>query len=216
MTEPQTAEVALPSQGLARMLEPYRDRFEVDGPADQPVDLFMAQAFTYLEQRPELAKCRPETVLVALLDCRRFGAILGTEYHIVPFKGMATGIADYKLEIRLMANAGWITNAAIVYEDDIFSISGGRAHHERDVKASGGKAIGVYAYAVKDGQYSQVVYLDADQVGRHLALSKAQNELRATFWESWWLKAAVHELAKWVPWSAERLTCTRRSGRAPH
>jgi len=204
MTE-QTAEVALPSQGLARMLEPYRDRFELDGPADQPVDLFLAQACTYLEQRPELAKCRPETVLVALLDCRRFGAILGTEYHIVPFKGLATGIADYKLEIRLMANAGWITTADLVYADDDFKIINGAISHQRDYKASRGQAIAVYAYAMKDGDRSRVVVLDAEQVSKHLALSKATNELAATFWESWWLKAAVHELAKWVPWSAERL-----------
>ena len=206
MTEQQTTDLAVPSPGLARMLEPYRDRFELDGPADQPVDLFMAQAFTYLEQRPELAKCRPETVLVALLDCRRFGAILGTEYHIVPFKGMATGIADYKLEIRLMANAGWITTADLVYQDDHFQIVGGSIDHQRDYKASRGEAIAVYAYAMKDGQRSRVVVLDAEQVQRHLAMSRAADGLAATFWESWWLKAAVHELAKWVPWSAERLT----------
>src|SRR5215469_12595003 len=140
MIDQQAAEVAVPepSQGLARMLEPYRDRFLADLPSWFPVDRFYSQAFTYLEQRPDLAKCRPETVLVALLDCRRFGAILGTEYHIVPFKGMATGIADYKLEIRLMANAGWITTAAIVYDDDHFAVTADQVIHERDYKASSG------------------------------------------------------------------------------
>jgi len=208
MTEQQAAEVAVPapSEGLAKMLEPYRDRFEVDGPADQPVDLFMAQVRTYLEQRPELAKCRPETVLVALLECRRFGAMLGSEYHIVPFKGLAQGIADYKLEIRLMANAGWITTADIVYDDDTFSITNGVTSHQRDIKVDRGEPIAVYAYAMKDGQQSRVVVLDAEQVGRHLALSKADKDMITTWWESWWLKAAVHELARWVPWSAERLT----------
>jgi len=64
--------------------------------------------------------------------------------------------------------------------------------------------VAVYAFATCEGALSRIVVLDKEQVQRHIALS--HSDAASQWWESWWLKAAVHELAKWVPWSAERLT----------
>ena len=196
-------EVRQPSRGLMAMLDPYRGRFAVEGPQGYPVDLFYARAQTYLEQRPDLAKCRPETVLVGLLECRKLGLELGSEYHLVPFKDIATGIVDYKGEVKLIGNAGGTVYADIVYADDTLSTDQGRLVHTRDLKVDRGGPVGAYAYAIlRDGRSSRVVYMDADQIQKHIDLSR--NPDAQKWWESWWLKTVVHELAKWVPWSAER------------
>ncbi len=78
-------------------------------------------------------------------------------------------------------------------------------HHEGDWfnPAGRGDIIGGYAY-VDYGQelYSMVVRMSEDDFLKHRAKSRKQD-----LWDEWpvpyRLKTLVHQLRKWVPWSAE-------------
>ena len=148
------------------------------------------------------------SIVTAFLDCATLGLEPGRTYHLVPYKGKVTGITDYKGEVQLIWNAVQRpVIASLVYSKDDFAIRGANVPplHEGDWFAEDGRGAikGGYAY-VDYGQqmYSLVVYMSEADFLRHKAKAQTKN-----VWEEWpesmRLKTLVHQLRKWVPWSAE-------------
>lgn len=82
-----------------------------------------------------------------------------------------------------------------------------RPEHIVDWFADRGAMLGVYAYAVmRDGGTSRVVVMSAADIDRVKAVAKGTGRSDSP-WVLWpdrmWLKSAIHQLAKWVPTSAE-------------
>ncbi len=158
------------------------------------------------------------SLMAALMDCASLGLEPGREYHLVPFGGEVSGITDYKGEIRLICNAdpAACVVAQLVRKGDEFHMRGANVppKHEADwfgVAGSRGPVIGGYAYVDYGGRYSQVVRMreapdpddpTVDSFQHHKAKAKT-----AALWDEWpeamRLKTLVHQLRKWVPWSAE-------------
>lgn len=169
----------------------------------------------HLLQRPEIAVvARTDagrlSIMSALLDAASLGLEPGREYHLVPYGAKVTGIIDYKGEIRLITNANPDTSvcAMLVRKGDDFAMVGANVppHHEADWfnDENRGEVTGGYAYADFGGQrYSQVIRMSEAQFLKHRA--KAQT---VRVWDEWpdamRLKTLVHQLRKWVPWSAEK------------
>jgi len=119
-----------------------------------------------------------------------------------------TGIVDYKGEVQLIWNAVQRpVVASLVYAKDDFAIRGAnvRPLHEGNWFAEDGRGpvVGGYAY-VDYGQqlYSLVVYMSEADFLKHRSKAQTKN-----VWDEWpeamRLKTLVHQLRKWVPWSAE-------------
>ena len=169
----------------------------------------------------------PGVFLAALLDAARLGLEPGTEqYYLTPrkVKGQLEilGIVGYQGEIELIYRAGAVSSviAEVVYANDIFAYQPGRdelPHHQPDWDADDrGKLRLVYAFArMRDGATSKVVVLNRKDIERIKKTAQGADSDYSpwnTHEAAMWLKSAVHQLAKWVPTSAEyrRLFATMR------
>ena len=164
-------------------------------------------------QRPELVEVARTpagqlSIVTALLDCATLGLEPGRTYHLVPYKGVVKGITDYKGEVELIWRAVQRpVIASLVYSKDDFAIRGANVPplHEGDWFAEDGRGNICGGYASVDyGQqvYSLVVYMSEADFLKHRAKAQTRN-----VWDEWpesmRLKTLVHQLRKWVPWSAE-------------
>jgi phage RecT family recombinase len=155
------------------------------------------------------------SIMKALMDCASLGLEPGREFHLVPFAGVVTGITDYKGEIRLITNARRCSVVAqLVRAGDVFYMRAANAPPMHDPPEDESRAaeawfdesrpvIGGYAYcAYPGGEYSMVIRLSEAQFLKHRSKARAKN-----VWDEWpeqmRLKTLVHQLRKWVPWSAE-------------
>jgi len=147
------------------------------------------------------------SVMQAFLDCGSLGLEPGRTYHLVPFGGQVTGITDYKGEIELIYRAGRTPVVAqLVRAEDDFYLVGANVpprHNSADWFADRGPVIGGYAYCeMAPDMYSLVVHMSEADFAKHRAKAKTKN-----VWDEWpesmRLKTLVHQLRKWVPWSAE-------------
>ncbi len=188
------------------------DTFAQVLPQHLGAEKFTRWALTLLK-RPDLAIVTQTdagrlSIMSALMDCASQGLEPGRTYHLVPFKGVVTGIVDYKGEVELIWRAVQRpVIASLVYTKDEFAIRGANIPplHEGDWFAADGRGAvkGGYAY-VDYGQqlYSLVVYMSEQDFLRHRGKAQTKN-----VWDEWpeamRLKTLVHQLRKWVPWSAE-------------
>ena len=210
MTENAPATMT-PVETVAR----YRDDFASVMPSHVKPASWVRLAQGALRRDPKLAAAaasNPGSLLSSLLDAARLGLEPGSEqYYLVPFGGEVTGIVGYQGEVELIWRAGAVSSikCEIVYERDyfVYDSSMDRAEHRPDWFADRGQMIGVYAYAVMgNGATSRVVVLSKKDVERAKAVSRSSSSPSSP-WAKWpeamWRKTAVHELAKWVPTSAE-------------
>ena len=209
MSDAQTVAGAVEQVAAPKMITP--ERFADVLPAHIGPDKYVRWALTLL-QRPEIAAVArtPEgqlSVVTALLDCATLGLEPGRTYHLVPFGGKVTGIVDYKGEIELITNANPAASvvAMLVREKDDFYLTGANVppRHEADWFGDRGEITGGYAYVdFGGGRYSQVVRMSEGDFARHRAKARTHG-----VWDEWpesmRLKTLIHQLHKWVPWSAE-------------
>src|SRR5215469_15004919 len=147
------------------------------------------------------------SVMAALMDCASLGLEPGRTYHLVKFGGVVTGIVDYKGEIELITNANprAVVVAQLVREKDEFHLTGANVppRHEADWFGDRGEIIGGYAFTEwGNGMFSLVVRMSEADFLKHKSKARTKN-----VWDEWpeqmRLKTLVHQLRKWVPWSAE-------------
>jgi recombination protein RecT len=182
-------------------------------PSHLGVEHWVRLATGLLRRNEDLARIaikNPQSFQSALLECARLGHEPGTDqFALVPFGDEVVGIEQYQGELERMYRAGGVASVVcqVVYEFDTFSYQPGQApFHVADWfagEATRGKLHGVYAYAnLTGGGISQVVVMGAEEVGKHREVARTK-----TVWDKWktsmWKKTAIHELAKWVPMSAE-------------
>jgi phage RecT family recombinase len=174
-----------------------------------------------LMQKPELIEVAQTpmgqlSIVTAFLDAANLGLEPGREYHLVPFGGKerdgtpklktVTGITDYKGEVKLIWNAVQRpVIASLVYAGDQFIMLGANIPptHEADWFGDRGEVIGGYAYVdFGGGLCSLVIRMSEAEFLEHRAMSRKQD-----LWDKhpvpFRLKTLVHQLRKWVPWSAE-------------
>ncbi len=221
MSDAQTVSGAVEQvTAVPKMLSP--DTFAQVLPQHLGAEKFTRWALTLL-RKPELAAVAATdagrlSIMSALMDCASLGLEPGRTYHLVPFGGRekdgtpkpqtVTGITDYKGEIELIWRAVQRpVIASLVYSKDSFAMTGANIppRHEGEwfSPAGRGDVIGGYAY-VDYGQqlYSMVVRMSEADFLKHRAKSRKQ-DLWDEWPESYRLKTLVHQLRKWVPWSAE-------------
>ncbi|HEV2372085.1 MAG TPA: recombinase RecT [Streptosporangiaceae bacterium] len=211
MSEPQTVGAAVAEvQAAPKMLD--ESRWADVLPAHIGPAKFQRWALGIM-QKPDLVEVARTpvgqlSIVTALLDCATLGLEPGRTYHLVPYKGKVTGITDYKGEVELIWRAVQRpVIASLVYSKDTFYMTGANCppKHDGDWFAEDGRGsvIGGYAYVeFGEGMCSMVVRMTEADFLKHRAKAQTQN-----VWDSWpesmRLKTLVHQLRKWVPWSAE-------------
>jgi len=163
----------------------------------------------------EAAERNLPSLMHALMEAARLGLEPGTEeYYLTPRGGKqpgVLGIVGYQGEIELIYRAGAVSSvkAELVHEADRFRYDPSMPfpEHEVDWFADRGKVLGAYAYALMaGGGTSRVVVVGPKEIERAMAASPTAGSPHSpwkTDFGAMTLKTAVHQLAKWVPTSAE-------------
>lgn len=180
-------------------------------PAHVGAERFTRWALTVL-RKPDLQAVMQTSagqlsIMSALMDCAALGLEPGRTYHLLPFKGIVTGVTDYKGEIQLITNANPAASvvAMLVRAKDEFHLTGANIPpvHEADWFGDRGDITGGYAYVDYGARCSLVVRMSEADFLKHRA--KAQTK---AVWDEWpepmRVKTLIHQLRKMEPWSAER------------
>jgi recombination protein RecT len=184
--------------------------------ADQS-DGWLAAAIAAAKKTPALwsaANTDPGSLMNALSEAAGLGLRPGTpEYYLTVRGGKILGVTGYQGEIELMYRAGAVSSVIVepVFAKDGFEYTPGidaRPRHTIDWDADDRGPIRLaYAYAVmKDGATSKVVVVNKARIRRAMEASATAGKGHSP-WASdevaMWMKTAAHDLAKWVPTSAE-------------
>jgi recombination protein RecT len=180
-------------------------------PKHLPPERFTRWALTLLK-RDDLARVAQTdagrlSIMSALMDCASLGLEPGRTYHLVPFGTEVTGITDYKGEVELIWRAVQRpVIAQLVHAKDSLILTGANIPpaHEADWFGDRGPVAGGYAYVdYGNGLYSLVIRMSEADFLHHRDKAKTK-----TVWDEWpesmRLKTLVHQLRKWVPWSADQ------------
>lgn len=183
----QTLAGFLPSYGklLPRGYEPER---------------LVTGALVAATRNPELLKCDPTSIAVALATVAQWGLDLGTTAHLVPYGRQCTPVADYKGYIELMVAAGARkVEAHEVREGDAFEYAfGTNAYLRHTPKAKQGAPI-THAYAVVTlrGGVEQFEVMTAEEIEEIRAKSKGWAKGQLPAWYA--RKTVIRRCAKYVP-----------------
>jgi recombination protein RecT len=212
-------------QGPAAVVEQYRESLALVMPShlQQRVGAWIRNTQGLLRRDEKLMEAAQNDVgqfIAVLMDAGRLGLEPGTEqYHLVPRWNKkkrcteVTGVRGYQGEIELMYRAGAVSSVIVepVFANDGFDYQPGvndRPIHTVDWFADDrGALVLAYAYAVmKDGAVSKVVVVNKARIKRAKEASSTAGKSFSP-WTSdevaMWMKTAAHDLAKWVPTSAE-------------
>jgi recombination protein RecT len=167
---------------------------------------FTRVALTVIRQSPKLQRCRPESLLGALMTSAQLGLEPGPlgEAYLVPFGEQVTFIPGYRGLLKLAWNSGQLKHIAarVVYEADAFDYAYG-LHPDLTHKPARGDRGGitdVYACAVLlDGGAEFEVLSVADVESVRARSRAAKDGPWVTDWEAMARKTAVRQLAKWLP-----------------
>jgi recombination protein RecT len=131
-------------------------------------------AATYLAIKKDptgkLAKCDPETIVLAAAKVCQWGLEIGETAHLVPFGATATAIADYKglVELVLRSGAARAVTAHPVFEGEEFEVELGLNPILRHVPSGTGEKRGrvVGAYAIFRLSFGNVhiQWMPADEI----------------------------------------------------
>lgn len=200
------------------MVEHYIGEFAQVLPSHIKPETFARLAVGALRRDPKLysaAEQNTSSLMHALLEAARLGLEPGTkEFYLTPRFGKdpaVVGVVGYQGEIELIYRAGAVTSvkAEVVCEKDTFEFRPDmeRPHHVIDWFADRGKILGSYAYAeMVGGGVSKVSVIGPREIERAMRASATANSPHSpwkTDYPAMVLKTAIHQLAKWVPTSAE-------------
>jgi recombination protein RecT len=183
-------------------------------------------ALTVFRTTPALHKCKPVSVLAAVIQASQLGLEIGQngEAHLVPFKDECQMIPGYLGLIKLARNSGMVKDvyAHEVYENDHFALRLGLDRHleHEPLTARGGfpasakergAVVGFYAVAVfKDGS-NTFVAMGVDEINQIRDASRGYQASKRFGKQSPWdtdyvpmgKKTVIRALCKMLPKSSE-------------
>lgn len=106
-------------------------------------------ALVAASNNPELQKCDPTSVALALARIAQWGLDVGDTAHLVPYKAKCTPIADYKGYIKLMMDAGARKVVSeVVREGDFFEWQRGTEEYIKHTGSRNLKKKITHAYCI--------------------------------------------------------------------
>lgn len=163
-----TAVTRSPAVALRTQLERYTERLAVWGV--EPGQYINA-ALIAATKVPALYECSPASIALALQQAAQTGLDIGRTAHLVPFKGQATFVPDYKGLIDLATATGKVVaiRTRCVYEGEEFAFFETAAgpdirHVPRLTGGASGKIVGAYAIADLRYQRAKVEWMTAEEI----------------------------------------------------
>lgn len=211
-----------PADRIAVQLETRLPKFlEVAPPTlgEKGVRRLIRQASIAVTKSPELGKCNPGSIALAVLQAVELGLDLASARPmawIIPFKGEAKLMLGYQglAEIAYRDGAVKLIQARVVYDNDDFEIDYGNVakpfSHRPTLDEEPGEVIGAYAVAdITASQWPAFEWVDETQIEKIRRSSRGGN---SGPWRDWYdemaKKSAVRRIIKLLP------TCPPKLGRA--
>lgn len=197
------------ADGLRVLLDRQRPEIAraLTGTALDP-ERFTRVALTVIRQNPQLQRCKPESLLGALMTAAQLGLEPGPlgEAYLVPFGDNVTFIPGYRGLIKLAWQSGQLRHisAHVVYTADVFDYSLGLEPTLVHRPARGSRGDAVYAYAVAqlvNGGTEFVVLTIGEIEALRRRSRAAEKGPWVTDWEAMARKTAVRQLIRWLPLS---------------
>lgn len=132
---------------------------------------FVSLALYFLSEEKALYRCSRLSLIQGIYKAAKDGLELGIDCYLVPFKGEATYIRDYRGDVKLIERSGKVAKAfaEVVYEHDVCEIDYGHPTKPLTHKPAlrqRGKALGAYgAIVLKTGAW-HVHYMDEEDIKR--------------------------------------------------
>lgn len=169
-----TAEVDLAqTDTLLRWLNERKSYFAAALPRHISEGQFIQAALTAMYKTPALQKCSPASLMIALMQCAKFGLDPdGVHSAIVPYGKDAKFVPMYMGYIELMYRSGMVESVVFdhIYDADRWRYNQAQRppddfEHEPDLLGRHqGKPILAYAFAwMKGGARSQIIFLNRQQ-----------------------------------------------------
>jgi phage RecT family recombinase len=189
---------------LQSTLERYAPKLAVFGVRPEA---YIEAALMAAVKTPELLKCTPESVALALRQCAQTGLEIGRTAHLMPFGQTCTFVPDYKGLIELACSTGKVASIRTrsVFEGEEFAyyedIGGPVLKHVPRLTGSGGVIVGAYAIADLRFNRFKVEWMTAAEIDaiRH-AKSKSWKNGPLVDWYA--RKTVVRKLCKTLPSNA--------------
>lgn len=173
---------------------------------------FQRVVLTELRKTPALEKCRPATVLGAVMTAAQLGLEFGPLGHayLVPYKDTCTLIVGYRGYIDLARRSGQLASivARPVHANDEFDYSYGTDEHLHHKPAMGdrGNVIAYYGVAIlKDG--GRVIHVmtpdDINKYRDRSASAKGASSPWNTDYDAMACKTVIRRMVPWLPMSVE-------------
>lgn len=149
-------------------------------PPGMDVDALISRAKLAILSKPDLLKCKPQSLLLAVKKSVASGLELdGRNAHLVPYGEEVQFIVDYKGYIALAKRSGIpLVFAELVFENDQFDMwtddVGKHLIHKPNVK-NRGELLGVYSFTKTEGGVIDFEYLTLPEVEAVRERSKAKN-----------------------------------------
>lgn len=169
---------------------------------------FTRIALTVIRQSRDLQKCRPESVLGALMTSAQLGLEPGPlgEAYLVPYKDECTFITGYQGMIKLAFQSGQIRHidADVVREGDQFEYAKGAEPKLVHIPALSGRGDPICYYAVASftgGGHVSVV-LSPEDVNRTRDRSPSAKSSKSPWksdYDAMAKKTCIRQLAKYLP-----------------
>jgi recombination protein RecT len=194
-TAPAKREDKEQAASLRDMIEKSTAQFAMLMPKET-VEKFKRVAFTTFNDKPELQRCNPRSLLSVMMHAAQDGLMLdGREAAIVPFKSGPDLIATYQpmvVGLRKKIRASGLINTLdcqVVFEGDAFDISfGDRPYvHHKPALTGGSKRNIVGAYSIAtfkdDPDSKSIEWMTIQQIEEIRQKSPAVRSKRATPWD---------------------------------
>lgn len=195
---------AVVRQQMQTTLNKYSEKLAVFGVDPKR---YIEAALMACVKTPELFKCTPESVALALRQAAQSGLEIGRTAHLLPYGTTCTFVPDYKGLIELACASGKVASirTRAVYEGEAFTytetIGGPDLQHTPRLAGSGGKIIGAYAIADLRFNRYKVEWMTADEINAIRSKSRSWKGGELPDWYA--RKTVVRRLCKTLPQSAK-------------
>lgn len=162
-------------------------------------------------KNPKLMECSKASIFDGIMRAAQDGLELGIDAHLLPYKGKATYIPNYKGLLKLIRRSKEVgtINVQLVYEKDEFEIYLGtetKVLHKPFIGSDRGPIIGAYCVAEIKGAGYQIEFMTDEQLN---AIKKRSPS--ADFSSSPWKtdepemkrKTVLRRASKYLPMSVE-------------
>lgn len=201
-TETTAVAVANAKGAMAKLLEPRASVLADLLPKGLEVNRVIAAAQLAAYEQPDLLKCDPASIFIAVGKVAQWGLEIGTTAHVLPYGTKASAQKNYKgvIELIIRAKAARTVRVGIIRDGDEYSYEEGDNASLKHWPRIGNKGavIAYYAIAHHGKDVPPTIRLVTPEEADEVRKKYSKQWKNGTLPDWYGLKTAVHRLGKYL------------------